>query len=218
MKVGLYNLPSSAPYHIPSSLFPVIGAEVLKQCDPQDGVVDMIISDPARCNFRPEALLCAANVTNSTASGCLIAPQINTVYYLYNDWVEANQTFVFPHFELGSEAQWNLLVGGNQPSTLGTDYVKYMLGLGPNWDWNNFEPSLVALSDKINPGNATAGNFDLSPYYKKGRKLLQYHGLADGSIATGSSIYFYEHVLRTLKPQGIDLDSFYRFFLVPGMQ
>ena len=36
-------------------------------------------------------------------------------------------------------------------------------------------------------------------------------------IAT-SSIYFYNHVLRTLKPKGIDLDDFYRFFLVPGMQ
>ncbi len=132
MKVGLYNLPTTAPYHIPSSLFSVIG--------------------------------------------------------------------------------------GEEPSSLGTDYVKYMLGLGTNWDWNNFEPSLVALSDKINPGNATANNFDLSPYYKKGGKLLHYHGYADGSIATGSSIYFYNHVLRTLKPQGIELDSFYRYFLVPGMQ
>jgi feruloyl esterase len=218
MKVGLYNLPTTAPYHIPDNLFAAIGAEVLKQCDPQDGVADNVISDPARCDFRPEALLCAANVTNATASGCLTSPQIDTLYHLYNDWVEANQTFIFPHFELGSEAQWDLLVGGDELSSLGTYYIKYMLGLGPDWDWRNFNPGIIALSEKINPGNATADNFDLSPFYIKGGKLLHYHGYADGSIATGSSIYFYNHVLRTLSPKGIDLDNFYRFFLVPGMQ
>jgi len=218
MKVGLYNLPTTAPYHIPSSLFPIIGDAVLKQCDPQDGLMDNIISDPTRCDFRPEALLCGSNVTNASASGCFTSPQIDTLYHLYNDWVEGNQTFIFPHFELGSEAQWDMLVGADEPSSLGTDYVKYMLGLGPDWRWQDFNPSIIALSDRINPGNATANDFDLSPFYKKGGKLLHYHGFSDGSIATGSSVYFYNHVLRTLKPKGIALDDFYRFFLVPGMQ
>jgi feruloyl esterase len=152
MKVGLYNLPTTAPYHIPSSLFPTIGDAVLKQCDPQDGLMDNIISDPTRCDFRPEA-------------------------------------------------QWDMLVGADEPSSLGTDYVKYMLGLGPDWRWQDFNPSIIALSDRINPGNATANDFDLSPFYKKGGKLLHYHGFSDGSIATGNSVYFYNHVLRTLKPK-----------------
>lgn len=218
MKVGLYNLPTTAPYHILSSLFPIMGDAVSKQCDPQDGLMDNIISDPTRCDFRPEALLCDSNVTNATASGCLTSPQIDTLYHLYNDWVEGNQTFIFPHFELASEAQWDMLVAADEPSSLGTDYVKYMLGLGPDWRWQDFNPSIIALSDRVNPGNATANDFDLSPFYKKGGKLLHYHGFSDGSIATGSSVYFYNHVLRTLKPKGIDVDDFYRFFLVPGMQ
>ena len=75
----------------------------------------------------------------------------------------------------------------------------------------------MQLADKLDPGNATAGNFDLSPFQQRGGKLLQYHGLADALIATGSSRYFYNHVLRTLVPKGIELDSWYRFFLVPGM-
>jgi feruloyl esterase len=61
MKVGLYNLPTTAPYHIPSALFPIIGDEVLRQCDAQDGLADNIISDPARCDFHPETLLCGPN-------------------------------------------------------------------------------------------------------------------------------------------------------------
>lgn len=67
IKLGQYNLPVDAPTHIPVSLFPVIGAEVLKQCDAQDGLVDTIISDPYGCNFRPETLLCGANTTNTSA-------------------------------------------------------------------------------------------------------------------------------------------------------
>lgn len=167
MKVGLYNLPTTAPYHIPSALFPIIGDEVLKQCDAQDRLVDNIISDPARCDFCPETLLCGPNVKNATASGCLTSSQIDTLHHLYNDWVEANQTFIFPHFELGSEAQWDLLVGGDEPSTVGTDSVKYFLGLGHNCRWQDFHPSITALSDRLNPGNATANNFGLSLFYKR---------------------------------------------------
>lgn len=128
------------------------------------------------------------------------------------------QTFVFPHLALGSEAQWPVLLSGGAPNALGTEYVQYFLLNDPDWPWQDFNYSIVELADKIQPGNATAGNFDLSPFHARGGKLLQYHGEADALIATGSSIYFYKHVLRTLLPKGIDLDDWYRFFLVPGMQ
>jgi len=91
LKVALYNLPNTSAHHIPPTLYPVIGAEVLKQCDPQDGLVDQVISDPVGCDFFPEALLCAPNVTNQTSARCLTAAQIGTLYHIYNDYVETNQ-------------------------------------------------------------------------------------------------------------------------------
>ena len=218
VKLGLYNLPNSTDYHIPASLFQAVADEVLKQCDPQDGLVDTIISDPRGCNFEPEALLCGANVTNQTATGCLTAPQIGTLYKIYNDYVDVNQTFVFPHLELGSELQWLVLLGGYQPNNLGTQYVQYFLLNDPSWNFYDFDYSIVQEADRVQPGNATAGNFDLSPFHARGGKLLQYHGEADALISTGSSTYFYKEVLKTLIPKGIELDSWYRFFLVPGMQ
>ncbi|KAF7927540.1 uncharacterized protein EAE98_005922 [Botrytis deweyae] len=150
----------------------------------------------------------------STAPGYIPSKsQLDTLYHYYNDWVIGNQTFVFPHFEIGSEGLWG---GGSSPDL---DYPQYFLGLGTNFTADDWDPEyLVALSEALNPGNATADNFDLSPFYKKGSKIIHYHGMADNSIATASSVYFYEHVLRTLKSQGIDLDDFYRFFLVPGME
>ncbi|KAK5712338.1 hypothetical protein LTR15_011918 [Elasticomyces elasticus] len=217
-KIGLVNLPVDAPHHIPVSLFGVVGAEVLKQCDPQDGLVDTIVSDPEGCNFVPEALLCGANVTNQTAAGCLTVPQIETLYKIYNDYVEANQTFVFPHLELGSEAQWPFLLGGAEPSSYGVQYVQDMVLNDTNWNYWDYNGTIVELADQVDAGNATADDFDLSPYHKRGGKLLQYHGMSDALIATGSSVVFYKDVLKTLIPKGIELNSWYRLFLVPGMQ
>ncbi|CCD51779.1 hypothetical protein ACHAO1_007262 [Botrytis cinerea] len=209
VQTSLYNYPTTAPGYIPNQMFSVIAAESLKQCDPQDGVTDNIISDPRGCHLRIETLLCAGNTTTD----CLTPDQLDTLYHYYNDWVIGNQTFVFPHFEIGSEGLWG---GGSSPDL---DYPQYFLGLGTNFTADDWDPEyLVALSEALNPGNATADNFDLSPFYKKGSKIIHYHGMADNSIATASSVYFYEHVLRTLKSQGIDLDDFYRFFLVPGME
>jgi feruloyl esterase len=216
IETALPNLPQDAPTAIPYEMWAVIGEEILTQCDPQDGLVDTIIMDPTRCSFRPETLLCAASATDT--SSCLTSLQIDSFYHSYNDWVEANQTFISPHFWLGSEEQdASILSPGNEPSVLGTGYVQYFMGLGPDWNYTEFNPSLVGLSEKLNPGNATPGDFDISPFYAKGGKLIQYHGMSDGTIPTGSSVYFYDHVLRAIEPQGIDLDDFYRLFLVPGM-
>ncbi|KIK57117.1 hypothetical protein GYMLUDRAFT_229814 [Collybiopsis luxurians FD-317 M1] len=215
LKTLLYNAPSTASYHIPTDLFDVIADEVLKQCDPQDGVTDTIISDSRACIFRPETLLCVS----SNTTDCLTSPQLDTLYHIYNDWVENNQTFVFPHFELGTEQYWSSGIGDGSDDTLASQagFVQDFLGLGDSWSPYNLDWDIVALSDKMNPGNATAGNFDLSPFYNKGGKLLHYHGMSDGSIATGSSLYYREHAYRNMTSQGITVDDFYRFFLVPGM-
>ncbi|PWY69991.1 hypothetical protein BO83DRAFT_390098 [Aspergillus eucalypticola CBS 122712] len=74
------------------------------------------------------------------------------------------------------------------------------------------------MSDAMNPGNATADNFDFSPFYNRGSKLIHYYGLADPSIPTGRNVYFYKQVQRTLQSKGIDLDDFYKFYLIPGME
>jgi feruloyl esterase len=124
---------------------------------------------------------------------------------------------VLPGLELGSEDQWENLLGGNQPSGLGTDYVRYFLLDDPEWDFKDYDYRIVELADQIQPGNATVG-FDISSFQANGGKLLQYHGMSDGLIPAGSSDLFYTQILRTLRPRGIELYSWYRLFLVPGMQ
>jgi len=97
-------------------------------------------------------------------------------------------------------------------------YVQDMLLNDTSWNFWDYNYTIVELADKIQPGNATAYDYDLSPFHAHGGKLLQYHGMSDALIATGSSVVFYKEVLKTLVPKGIELDSWYRLFLVPGMQ
>ncbi|KAI0201231.1 feruloyl esterase B precursor [Astrocystis sublimbata] len=206
---GLYNQPESDPKHIDPSLFPMVTAEMIRQCDPQDGLTDGIISDPYGCNFDFETMLC----TDTKTDKCLTAAQLTTLYKFYNDWVDTDQEFVFPGISIGTDATF-LMAG---VSGLGSDFATYFVHNDTDYDFTKFTYKDVQLSDAINPGSATADDFDLSPYLKRGGKILKYHGLADSLIPTGSSMYFYKQVQRTLLPKGIDLDDFYRFFLIPDM-
>lgn len=212
---GIFNLPVDAAHHIPPEMFPVIAEETLRQCDPQDGVSDNIISSPETCLLQLETLLCGPE---SDARKCLKAAQLETLHRLYNDWTEANSTFIFPHLLPGSEWQWTKLSGLDKPNSLGLDYVKYFLNFGPDWDWQSgYSPNLLQVAEDMDPGNATADNYDLSPFFERGGKLLLYHGLADPGIPPGSTLYFYNQVVQTLKPRGLDVNDHSRVFFVPGM-
>lgn len=219
LAAGLWNLPLDAPNHIPPSLLPTITAEVMKQCDPQDGIVDGIISNPEGCNFYPEALLCSPK---SDKSKCLTPPQLETLDKVFSDWVETNNTFMFPHISLGAEDQFGrvMYAGSGVPSPLGTTWVlNFLLNLSvTDYDWaSRFDFSTVQLGDETNPGQANADDFDLSPFAARGGKLIHYHGYSDGLIPAGSSVYLHQQILRTLIPKGISIPSFYKFYLIPGL-
>lgn len=59
-------------------------------------------------------------------------------------------------------------------------------------------------------------NPDLSAYRDHGGKLIMYHGLADPLIKTGGSVNYYNRVLSQMGGAA-SVQSFYRFYLIPGM-
>lgn len=211
LQQGLYNLPVSDPKHIDVSVFPAIVAEIEKQCDPQDGLVDGIISDPYGCNFDFEALLCTPTSDPAT---CLTPAQLTTISKFYNPWIDTNQTYLFPGMALGTDPSFAM---GPHLTPLGYGLFQYFIYNNSEWDYTKFTLNDVTFANTINPGDAAADNFDLSPFRERGGKILKYHGDADSLIPTGSSIYFYKQVLQTLVPKGVEVDDFYRFFLIPGM-
>ena len=239
MAVALHDLPNSSPGHIPNTLFPTILNEILRQCDSQDGATDGLITDPYASNFYPDTLLCTSPLSTSAANetSCLTPAQLDTLRTIYSDYIDTNQTFVFPHLALGADP--TPLVGTDftyAPNPAGTSWVQNFLVNDSNWNYTDFSLATVQLADQLNPGTANADDYDLSAFRDRGGKLLMYHGLADPLIPTGSSMYFYDQVLRNMSSSpttsssslrkrqsptttqtGNVLDPFYRLFLVPGM-
>ncbi|KUI55814.1 putative feruloyl esterase B-1 [Cytospora mali] len=214
-KLGSYNLPLNAPNRIPPSLFGVISAEVIKQCDSVDGVVDGIVSSPELCNFDTDALLCRSAGTN--VSACLTETQVATLINIYSDYY-AEDRFAFPGLELGSEAQWAILLGGSEPHPLGDEYLQSFVLNNANWSWTQYTDNLLWQADDEDPGNCTADHFDtMRAVMERGSKIIMFHGMSDGLIATRSSNVFYRRVAEALG--GYDkLKSWFRLFLVPGLQ
>lgn len=128
-----------------------------------------------------------------------------------------NSTLIFPRWLLGSEHFWDLNIDGGTPNVIGLGYIQYMMGLGPEWNWRNFDDHIVDLSEKLDPGQADASNYNLTPFFQNGKKLIHYHGLSDGGIATGASFYLYDRIDRAVTPEGIAVHDSYRFFPIPGM-
>ncbi|RAH42152.1 tannase and feruloyl esterase [Aspergillus brunneoviolaceus CBS 621.78] len=202
--VGYVNYISNITM-IPTSKFDVIGREVLRQCDGQDGLVDTIISDPLGCNFNPETLLCSSAVTDPTDAECLTAAQLQTFDTLSRDFRATNSTLVFPAWLRGSEHFWTLNIDGGGAEHHRTRIHPIHAG------------DVIQLSERLDPGQADAAAYNLSAFSHGGGKLLHYHGMSDGGIATGASYYLYEQIDRTPTPQGVHVDNFYRFFPIPGM-
>jgi feruloyl esterase len=64
--------------------------------------------------------------------------------------------------------------------------------------------------------NVDANNPDLSAFKARGGKIIHYHGLADIAIPAQGSIYYYDQVRTKLGGQ-VEVDSFYKLYLVPSM-
>ncbi|CAI7591794.1 unnamed protein product [Penicillium bialowiezense] len=218
LKQTIYQAPADSAHTIPETMFDIIAAEAIRQCDRQDGLVDSIISDPQGCNFDPNTLAC--NATSATGE-CLTSPQLSTLWKLYNDWVDVNQTFVYGHMWLGSEASWllgNIGLGKNTTIEQQYWYPRDIMGLGEDFTWEDLSYKTVELADRLDPGNATADKFDISDFHNRGGKFLHYHGMSDAYVSPDASIYYYNHASSAMKPQGVVMDDFYRLFLVPGME
>ncbi|KAJ6080301.1 tannase and feruloyl esterase [Penicillium canescens] len=171
-------------------MFDILAAEVIKQRDPQNDLSEDIISDPRGCNFNANTLAC--NMP-SAAEKCITADQLSTLHK--QDRCEPD-ICLWPFY-------W---------------YVRDLMGLEDSFTLQDLDYSTVQLTDKLNPGNATADPFDISDFHKRGGKFLQYHGLSNAYVPPDVSIYYYDQASSTIEPQGIEMNDFYCLFLLPEME
>jgi feruloyl esterase len=205
---------------VPPSKLVLIHNAVLADCDARDGVRDGLLENPLLCDFDPKILECEGE----DGPDCLTAAQITVVRAFYGPTVNPRtREQIFPGMVPGSEVGWSSDVGrmyADPPDitkSLATAYLRYAVFQDPKWDYMTFDfDSGVALADRIDDGLTKATDPNLRDFFRRGGKLLQYHGWSDPSISPLSSINYYNSILEFMGGPANLRDS-YRLFLAPGM-
>lgn len=209
---------------------------VYKACDGLDGVKDGIISNVAACNkaFDIEAvkkeLRCPDGADSSDT--CLSDAQIAAVKRIalpYRPGFPIAGMEEFPRWALLEGARFegrstfgSRRVPGNPPT--GADALLYNAGAAttrfiitrkPEFDALTLDPTAFEARVREAGTIMDVTDIDLTPFRAKGGKILLAHGTIDDFITPHNTVAYYN---RQVAAQGqANLDSFLRFYIVPGL-
>ena len=206
------------PGRIGAEKLPTLARAVYGKCDALDGLADGIIENPLRCNFDP-----AIDVPKCTeykdAPDCFTAAQIASLKNVYGGVRNSSGKVLFPGQLPGAEIGWaGSIVGDSVGLKLAETYIRYMAfepPPGPGWSFKDFNfdvdpQKLAGIAGKVN-----ATSPDLNALWKRGGKVIHYHGWADQAATALMSVHYYGAVLERFGKK--ETDNFYRFFPIPGM-
>lgn len=208
--VPFQNYPPESPSHIAPDLFSSLTAKMTELCDIQDGVTDSIVQDSANCKIDYATLLCSSPSAIDTA--CVTESQLPTLQKMFSPYA-VNDTIVSPGLPVGSDP--SLLASGM--NAIGYGYFQNFIYNDSSYDFTSYTDNDFAAAVRIDPGRATAREFDISAFKGNGGKIIMYHGYADPLIPAGSSIDYVHGTLSAMKIDTSQLSSFLRLFLIPGM-
>lgn len=215
----LYTGDNTSATFLSPDKWTLVHNDILTQCDDLDGVADGIIEDPDLCYYEPVTLQCASDA--SDPSTCLTGAQVETVRKVFSPywgWGADNQTaLIFPRMQPGSELSDAFIYYNGQPFPYTEDWYRYAILEDPTWSAADLNSYYAALAADKNPSHIQTWKGDLSAYQKKGGKILHYHGQADSIITSTNSPRYYDHVSETMGLSPSELDDFYRFFRISGM-
>ncbi|KAM7200181.1 Tannase/feruloyl esterase [Naviculisporaceae sp. PSN 640] len=231
-KMAVYQL-NTTNGRLGTTQMATLAAEVVRQCDPQDGITDNIVSQPSTCNFNINTIVC------NNPSTCLTPAQAQTAMKIYSDYLlPPSNRLISNGFTLSSEDQWYVYYGDDNTLTnfdfAFERYFLYNMSSTP-FRWQNYTDAVAVDSERINPGAATANKFNLTPFLNRVTKLrgpkgtirevakapgkiIMYHGLADGVLSPKSSQLYYNSTISAMGTSLSEIRSWFRYFEIPGMQ
>jgi feruloyl esterase len=210
----------------------LIGDAVYARCDGLDGVKDGIISNVAACNatFDVKALRCAGGA--DTGDSCLSDAQLRAVATITSEYKPG-----FAIAGMDTFPKWALLEGSPfqgrsdfgqvpQPSnplsgkealqyTAGDQTVKFIITRDPKFETMQFDPKQYQARVVAAGTIMDVTDVSLETFRAKGGKIIMTHGTADDFITPHNSIAYYRRQVASFGQSR--LDSFLRFYLVPGL-
>jgi feruloyl esterase len=200
---------------IPPDKLKMLHEAVLAACDAQDGVTDAVIENPQRCDFDPGSLRCSGADTVN----CLTSQQVTSARSVYAPMLDRRTNAqLFAGLSPGSELGWSDDFGPMRPTPnpVALGLFKYIVFKKKTWDYRTFDLARdLPTAEEVAGPMLDAVDPNLTPFFQRGGKLLQYHGWGDHVIPPQNSIDYYESVRATVDDP--ELERNYRLFLVPGM-
>ena len=186
---------------IPASKYPMIHNAVLDQCDALDGVKDGVIEDPAKCSFDFATLTCSGE----DRADCLTKDQVETANAMTRPIRDPKSGAVLHpgRYYPGSELGWGG-VAGPSPSGESHEGMRKIV-FTPDWDYHTINvPDDVERAVKADKGLLYGGDPDLSRFFKRGGKLLMYHGWADPLVSPDTSLIMFKRIRRPVGRSGCE--------------
>ncbi len=203
-------------------------------CDPLDGATDGIVSNVEACHAAftiatvRATLRCAGGA--DTGNECLSDAQIDAVDKIsspYRPGFAIAGAEVFPRWAILEGSRFEISnfgsrrVPANPPTTddallynAGAATTKYIITRNPTFDALTFDPAEWKARVRQAGTIMDVTDIDLTPFRKRGGKIVMTHGMEDDFISPHNSEAYYE---RHLALQGRKaMDSFVRFYEMPG--
>ncbi|KAI1802329.1 tannase and feruloyl esterase [Daldinia bambusicola] len=216
-RIGWPHLDS--PAYVRPEQWPAIVEAQIREFDSLDGVLDGIIDEPTKYRFDPMKLACGTLLLNSSL--CLSPQQVESVRRAYEPIVSGSGRIVYPAFELGSKTD---VFSANQDNgttrlsyTILEDFWRGAVFNDTGWTPESFNESDMDVAININPGQVNTAEKDLSGFYRRGGKIISYHGRNDETVTSALSEQFFAGVQTALNLTLKDMRNFYRLFFLPGM-
>lgn len=191
----------------------LLHAAVLRTCVMSAGVRSGVLLDPSGCRFDPAVLACASGQHEQ----CLSALQVTAAQKVYAGPSNPRTgRSVYPGLMPGSELGWSDFLYGPIPLGISASFFGNVVFKEARWDFRtlNFDQD-VAEADRYAP-TLNAVNPNLRAFFRRGGKLLQFHGWADPQISPRNSINYYQSVSAAEGGSAAIQDE-YRLFMIPGM-
>ncbi|KAL4975513.1 tannase and feruloyl esterase [Aspergillus desertorum] len=229
-------------YYPPPCELEKIVNETISACDKMDGRADGVVARTDLCllNFNISSIegkryFCAASAGTPAQTGKVSGQAIKVAQTIINGLHDSQGRRVYFSYQPtaafdDAQTQYNSSTGKWQLSInqLGGEYIALLVHKNgttlDSLDGVTYDTLKAWMISGMQEYYSTLQTTwpDLTPFHKAGGKVIHYHGDADYSIPTASSIRYWESVRHIMYPNmsyrdGADaLNQWYRLYTVPG--